>query len=1268
LAFAAFLCFVLPAAAQAESAWWNLTAGSRPAYIDPGAGSNEVTDLTVSATGGEMVFYDTNTEEAFFFPWNASADELEAGLEAYFGPGSISITGGPGDEEATHPYHITLGPGKSFSTLTPEFSEFGFLNCEAAVGPNCKAQAVLHQVSPAKPDGEVYFTAENVGDASLTGAGSPVKLTDVLPAGLEATAIEASRPDHANFLQGQRVPCELATLTCTLAENTLGQGGDLLDALAPFDQVEVRVSVNVTGPVTEPNEVKVSGGESFSCQSVGAGNGKYANPGCYAEPPVPGSEGFERTLLGPVTPAGLRRPLTISSAPVPFGVETYGLANEEEGGAPATQAGSHPFQQTTTIVLNQGPDTSPPPTPGKRHINPAGLAKDVHLRWPAGLLGNLTHIARCTDAQFFNVNLAGTANQCPASSALGVVTVLVNEPSNVGVGEITVPLFNLVPHYGEPARLGFNVIQGNSPVVIDTAVRSDGDYGLTIETNNITQTAAFLSASVTVFGTPGDPRHNGQRGSSCVFESRGEVLAESTPCASTATQPGGLPAANLTLPTNCAAPLATEIESDQWNFAGAFSLFPGVFSPTAALIGCNRVPFNPQIHSEPTSDAATSPTGLKFDLDFENEGLTNSNPEALAESTLKRAVVTLPEGFTTNPSVAEGLKACSEAEYKSATTQVGTGCTEESKVGEVEVTSPLVQPDQVLKGGLFVARQRENPNHNLLTLYLIARNPEIGVVVRQALEVTPNETTGQLTTEVDEVPQLPFSNFHLSFRQGQRSPLITPPACGTYAVKAKLYPWSNPTTFVERESAFQITSGPEGLPCPSGGVPPFHPALEAGTQNNAAGTYSPFYAHITRKDSEQEITHFSIKLPPGVIGKLAGVGKCSDGAIAAAKAREHEGGGQEELDSPSCPASSEIGHTLVGTGVGNVLAYAPGKVYLAGPYHGAPISIVAITAAKVGPFDLGTVVVREALKVNPETAEVFVDATGSDPIPHIVDGIPTHLRDIRVYVDRPEFVLNPTSCAKKSTASTVLGSGLDFTSEADDVPITVSSPFQAADCAALGFKPKLALKVSGPTHRGGVPKFKATLTYPKQGAYANIAKSVLTLPFSEILEQGHIGTSCTRVQFNEGGGNGEHCPAASIYGRARAVTPLLDEPLEGPVYLRSNGGERNLPDLVAALHGEEINVDLVGFIDAVQKKGSERSRIRNTFASVPDAPVSKFTLEMKGASKGLLVNTTNICKGIHRAVSVFTAQNGKRYETDPKVVANSCGKGKRANSKHTGGR
>jgi hypothetical protein len=1060
--------------------------------------------------------------------------------------------------------------------------------------------------------GEVILIAANVGDAGASGATSPIVIEDTLPANLKLRGTPegvAGQGSGANNLGP--VNCGKAPLKCTFP-----------GSVPPFQQIEVRIKVEALSEAHsgELNRVSVSGGGAPSAQ-----------------------------VSHPIALAGSLEEAT------PFGAQNYELQNEEVGGTLASQAGSHPFQQTTTIVLNQKA-----PTVGESYeVYPAALAKDVHFNWPSGLLGNPSPLPRCSLAQFLSSNLLNNnepANACSSQTAVGVAMVTIEEPTYVHLGTLAVPIFNLEPSYGEPARFGFFVGATLTPVLIDPALRSGNgeDYGLTVSTTNVQQAAAFLATTATVWGTPGDPSHDNTRGWGCLSEAQGAT--SHLPC-KPSEDPH--PPTFLTLPTSCSgSPLQTSVQADSWLDPDNPSLLAA--DPAMPILdGCNRLPFAPEVHSEPTSSAATTGTGLKFDLDFANEGLTNSGLGATAESQLKRAVVALPEGFTTNPSVAEGLKACSQAEYEAATVQFGSGCNPESKVGEVEIESPLVEGKKV-QGGLYVAKQGQNPNHNLLTIYLIARNEELGVLVRQALKVTPNPVTGQLTTEVDNAPQLPFSRLHLEFRSGQRAPLISPPACGPYTVHADLYPYSEPSSPVERTSSFKITQGPEGQPCPSGGTPPFHPQLLAGTLNPTAGVFSPFYTDISRRDSEQEITHFSIKLPPGVSGKLAGIPECSDAAILQAKAREHEGGGGEEEASPSCPAASLVGHSDVGSGVGNVLAYAPGKLYLAGPYHGSNLSLVSITAAKVGPFDLGTVVVRFALKIDPETAEVSVDGQGSDPIPHIVDGIPVHLRDVQATVDRPNFTLNSTSCAKTSTAATVLGSGTNFASEADDQPVTVTSPFQVGNCASLGFAPKLALSLKGGTKRGATPAFKAVLTYPK-GSYANIREAQVTLPHSEFLEQAHIGTVCTRVQFKEGTVPGEKCPAASIYGHAKAVTPILSEPLEGPVYLRSSS--HNLPDLVAALNNKQVNIDLDGHIDSV------KGRIRNTFEAVPDAPVTTFTLEMQGGKKGLLVNSTNLCKSTTRAIADFTGQNGKVDDFEP-VLKSQCGKHtkKSKRAKHKSGR
>jgi len=949
---------------------------------------------------------------------------------------------------------------------------------------------------------------------------------------------------------------------------------------------------------------------------------------------------------------GLAAAIGVSGAAA-YGAHGFNVEFVNEDGSTASQAGSHPF------ALRVGVEFSTKFDQGLGREVPDGMVKDLIVGLPTGFVGTAVGIPKCPTAQF--LEKFGNFTACLDSTAVGTAV------THLSAGVFTTAVYNLVPPPGVAVKLGYFVY--STPVTIEVDVKQGAPYNVVSALVNIPQTSPAFSGSLELWGVPASPVHNPYRGH-CL--AGGEVPGE---LGSTGICETGAPEVPLfTLPTTCVGPVAASYATDSWEEQGAFlpTGEPDLLDPNWAtgeifthdnlippnpqgMTSCSRLSFTPRITAQPTSRAAQSPTGLDFSLNVNDEGLTS--PTGLAQSQIEKAEVTLPEGFTANPSLAEGLTTCTEADLARETvnSEPGAGCPNESKIGTVEVETPLLE--EPVSGSLFIATPYENlAGNSLLGIYMVIRNPKLGIIIKQPLRVEPNTTTGRLTTIAEDIPELPFSHFKLHFREGTRSPLATPSLCGSYQTTAVLTPRSGgrPVTSTDE---FEIISGPASGPCPSGGTPPFHPGLEAGTINNAAGSYSPFYLHLTRTDGEQEITHFSIKLPPGVVGKLAGIPFCSDAGIAAAAARTGPHGGQEEIEHPSCPAPSEVGHTLVGAGVGPSLVYVPGKVYLAGPYHGSALSIVAITAAKAGPFDLGTVVVREALKVNPETAEVFIDATGSDPLPHIIKGIPVHLRDIRVYVDRPEFVLNPTSCERTSTASTVLGSGTNFASESDDQPITVTSPFQAASCASLGFAPKLAISLKGGITRSANPALTAVVTARKGDA--NIGKARVTLPHSEFLEQGHIKTVCTRVQFAAGGGNGEKCPAASIYGRAKAITPLLSEPLSGPVYLRSSS--HKLPDLVAALHSGEIDIDLDGRIDSA--KGG---RIRTNFESVPDAPVTKFTLEMFGGKKSLLVNSTNICKGDHKAISEFTGQNGKVSDSGPAVKAQCGKKGKKAGRRKTG--
>jgi hypothetical protein len=926
-----------------------------------------------------------------------------------------------------------------------------------------------------------------------------------------------------------------------------------------------------------------------------------------------------------------------------FGFEEFDQTFVNEDGSPATQAGSHPYAVITKFHLNS--EMSP-----KYGEVPVEQMKDLEVRLPEGVLGEPGAIPRCSNADFVIEPLAanggtGTGEpKCPDSSAVGFIHVIANYNSLPGFHGIVIDaaVFNMVPPPGVVQKLGFYA--KTAPVTLEFRVNPNPPHNILVSLGNIIQPLPFLGSELIVWGNPESAVHDSERGH-CYGTAR--------------TCPTDIvPRPFVTLPRACNGPLEVGYAGDSWPnpgvFVGSTILTHDDAEPPnpKGFVNCGNLGFSPTIASQPTTKAASSPTGLDFSLDVHDEGLTN--PDGVANSDVKKTVVTLPEGMSINPSIAEGLEVCSEADLARETvnSEAGAGCPNASKIGSVEVESPLLE--EKINGVLYQAAPYDNPFNSLVALYVVIKNPTLGIIVKQPLNVIPDPVTGRLTTVAENMPQLPFSHFKLHFREGARSPLASPPACGTYDVKAEMTPWAGGPP-VTTTSAFQIIAGPESKPCPSGGLPPFKPGLIAGTLNNAAGRFSPFNVRLFRDDSEQEITHFSIKLPPGVVGKLAGIPFCPDAAIAAAKARTGPHGGQEELDSPSCPAASEIGHSLVGSGVGSALAYAPGKLYLAGPYNGSALSMVAITAGRVGPFDIGTVVVREAFKINPETAEVFIDSTGSDPIPHIIKGIPVHLRDIRAYTDRPEFVLNPTSCKRTSTASTLLGSGLDFGSEADDRPVTVSTPFQAADCAALPFKPRLSLKLKGGTKRGAHPALKATLNMNGIGE-AGIAKAQVILPKSEFIENAHFNTICTRVQFKQGIHPGEKCPAGSIYGSVSARTPLLDEPLTGPIFLRSS--EHQLPDVVAAVHNGQIDVTLVGRVDSV------KGRLRSSFETTPDAPVTSATFSFQGAKKGLFVNSTDLCKSSHKAEANFTGQNGKEWDIKPEVKATGCGKARKGAKKH----
>ncbi|HEV3095324.1 MAG TPA: hypothetical protein VGY30_12550 [Solirubrobacteraceae bacterium] len=959
--------------------------------------------------------------------------------------------------------------------------------------------------------------------------------------------------------------------------------------------------------------------------------------------------------------------VNIQPAPAEPGFESFDGLIANANGQQFTQAGGHPYDVITTFEVNTHTDpTQPLPSsvrPASQDAIPVEPMKDTFVNLPPGLLGNINAIGKCTAEQLtFRPAVLVSVTTCPPSSQVGTVTLTWNQG---GLTYGPVPLFNMVPPIGSPARFGFIVL--GSPVFLDASLRYNSDYGITLAGRDIIEALPVAGFESHFWGVPASEAHTSERacpGVDMWIAGSGETCPSGAP-----------PVPFMRMPTSCTAPgegLKWSASTDTWFNPGAYDqeglplagdtnwknasyethdppsypqALPGEQGPVRGTEGCGIVPVHGILKASTTALETETPSGLAVHVEVPDPGL--DNPNGVSSSDIKGVKVTLPVGVTINPSQAEGLGVCTPAQYASTELSFhpdpSRGCPSDSKIGTVVFHTPLLE--EPVEGNVYVAEPHENPFGTLLALYMVLEDPNIGVLVKQAGKVELDPVTGQITASFSEIPQQPFSSFDFKFREGARAPLVTPAVCGAYTTHALFTPWSDPAHTVESLSQFQIIHGIGGGSCPSGGTPPFAPEVLSGTLNNNAGSYSPFNLRISRHDGDQELTKFTTILPPGLTGNLTGIPFCPDNAIEAARHRT----GQQEIESPSCPAASEIGHTTVGAGVGGVVAPTPGKVYLAGPYHGAELSIVSITSATVGPFDLGTVVIRFALRINPITAQVEVDSAGSDPIPHIIDGVVVHVREIRVFMDRPRFIRNPTNCEPLNILNTITGSGADYTNPADQKPVNVNSRFQTANCALLTFKPSLTVTTTGKTSRANGASLHVKLAYPKapEGSQANIRSVKVDLPRQLPSRLTTLQKACTDKTFNA---NPAACPAASRVGIAKAITPILPVPLTGPAYFVSHGGAK-FPELIVVIQGYGFTIDLHGetFI-------SPAGITSSTFRAVPDQPVTSFELTLPQGPGSALAANGNLCKSKLKMPTAFTAQNGITIKQTTPIAVTGCAK------------
>jgi len=855
-----------------------------------------------------------------------------------------------------------------------------------------------------------------------------------------------------------------------------------------------------------------------------------------------------------------------------FGIESVAASGS------STLAGIH-ADLTTSISLNHHTSETGLPVS-------ATVLEDVKLDLPPGLVGNATNFPTCSNGEFL-----AFAN-CPVESQIGIVEVLL---TNFEAPFIE-PIYNLEPAQENDGVARFGFFGGfYIPVFINATVRTgktSNDYGVTATVDNSSGRGALLAATTTIWGVPADPVHDSQRLNAL------EVLSGCTnPCFEPdGERASGLPDEEPFL-TNPSACQAMEI-----GFSVTTYQLPGTIATAHAgmesITGCESLDFQPTLDVQPTNQRAGAPTGLDATVHIPQV----EEADEPATSTMRAAKVVLPQGMTINPSAANGLEACSDE-------QVGFGeetqseCPDASKLGEATIISPALP--EPLHGAVY---QRTPAPGNQFRLWLVT--DEFGFHVKLPGVIHTDKATGQLTTEFLDTPQLPVEEVDLRIFGGDDAPLKNPDACGTYQTSFEFTPWSGNPPAVG-QSPMTIDRG-----CGSAG---FNPRLDAGVTNPVAGAFTPIVLNVLRSDGEENLSGLKIDLPRGLLAKLKGVGICPETSAA----------------SGACPDNSKIGSVFASVGAGPepLGIPQPGKsptaVYLAGPYKGAPYSVIAKVPAQAGPFDLGNVVVRSALKVDPETAQATVE---SDPLPQFVEGVPALYRTIHVAIDRPEFAINPTNCEPMSVEATV--------NSAEGAVAHPSDRFQVGACGDLGFKPRLSLRLRGKTERTGFPALHAV--YAPRPGDANLKDLTLRLPRSEFIEQGHFRTICTRVQFASGAGNGAGCPEGSVYGHIRAYTPLLDKPLEGPVYLRSSS--HNLPDVVLALRGQ-VDAEVAVRIDSL--KGGLQARIEDA----PDVPISRAILTMRGGQKGLFVNSRDICAHTYRARLGLEAHNGRAAEGRPALQA-----------------
>jgi hypothetical protein len=1055
---------------------------------------------------------------------------------------------------------------------------------------------------PVDGEGLVILTATNIGDAEV---GTPFEVSDALAANIEATAIHAASKGTPRSQAESPGVCSEPNAKPLVCKFTT--------KLAPYEQIQIIIHVKTTAAGSNGNVVKISGGGAAQAE--------------------------------------LEVPLRVSNEATRFEVESYELTPENEEFRPDTEAGSHPFQLTTTFNLDETLE----------HNFEAGLVaaapalqKNLSFELPPGLLGNANVVGNPNAVQQcagvdFGAQEEGNLDSCAEDTAVGVADVTYNDPITLHFATDVVPVFNLVPAPGEPARFGFEV--EHVPIVLDTSVRTGDDYGVTVSVHNASQAVQVLGSTVTFWGVPGDKRHDASRGWECLGN---WAAGKGRPaCADPQLSE---PAPFLTLPTKC-EPLETTVEGEAWNAGrlqenGEKATFEMKSHVGTELGGCEGLPFEPSIEVKPEQESASTPTGMTVRVSLPQQ--TTLDAAGKAEAAIESTTLELPEGIQASPGAASGLLSCAAAQigfnqplnagfHEGLAEDLQTdnddfsalpvACPEEAKIGTVSIKTPLLEEE--LTGSVYLASQDTDPFASPLVLYIVAEEKKSEVLVKLAGEVQINPTTGQLTSIFKNTPETPFETLTLHLSNTERASQETPARCGTYYSHASFIRGITEATKETKtaEAEFQITSGPNGTPCP-GAQLPFAPSFTGGSTNTQAGAFTPFSVTIGRPDGDQALETIDMELPPGLAALISQVEQCSEA--------------QAEAD--ACPAGSLVGHTTSVSGLGGKPVTLGGELYFTGPlkqtstHGGAPFGLLAVTHAKAGPFDLGYVKVFSTINVNETTAAAIVK---SEPVPDRLDGVPVELKAINVSVERPggaPFQFNPTNCEGLNITGRLTGYEAGSSG--------ISQPLHLSNCAALPFTPKLTATVLGHASKVDGTEFKVTLESEGLGQ-ANIHKVDLTLPGVLPSRLSTIQKACLEVVFNA---NPAACDEGSDIGEGVVFTPIFKSPLRGPAYLVSHGNAA-FPDVEFVLQGEGVTLIVDGKTDI--KKGITYSK----FETAPDAPFTKFeTILPAGPHSALTANVPatedfSLCKHASSLVmpTTIVAQNGKTIERTTKIGLTGCG-------------